>query len=379
MGTLNSLGAILALDTTDLAGEIFKSYRSTNDPYSQKRLGLLKSGEVRVFSEKVLAAAKPWHELTEEERLGIVYKDVPSRDGLDSLNMSGVSQFGGLGFAKIVKLIRDSGHTGGITVFDFREEPHAFINDGIAISLYSRGDSFSEGKDWAEVEKSEGELIKMVANSPEVWINQIIQKSQGLVKETTILVQKVQKAYNEKDLVRQHGCGYARIAVTDHHREMDDDLDDFKQYTDALAPGTWIIAHCRGGKGRTTSAMILKDIVENANKDLSFTDIAIRQWLIGGSNLVAVPQVTPEMKWKAQAAYERSLTLYKFWKDTRAQPKNIRWFYKEDPKSFQGSHFIPKNQPSHPEKFDSSESDTDSQSDFKSNAVSTTPIKQNST
>jgi hypothetical protein len=343
-GSLTTFNAILALDAPDLKGATYNSFRTTKDPYLLERLQQLQGGEIKIFNPRLLENQTPWKQLSSQDKTGISYTRIPSREGLDNLNASGSSQFGASGFAAIIDRIRAIGHTDGIVVIDHREEPHAFINEGIPVSLYARSDAFNIGRNWAQLEDVETLFIKTIDTHQEVWLNEIIQKIENRVAMTRQHPEQVNIVYNEKYLVKDiHYCGYARIGITDHHRAMDDDLDDIKKHFDALPAQSWKHFHCRGGKGRTTSGMILFDILANYhNPQLTFEDIVLRHWLIGGSNLLQMPSEDPDKRWKAQAAYDRIKVLYKFYTDVRAHHPRTRWFYAQHEETFQGSDYIPQ-------------------------------------
>lgn len=337
-----ALNAILAIDSPDLEGKTFNSFRTTLDAYREDRLQKLKEGKVKILNPILLKEDKPWEELTEEDKQGILWTTIPTREGLDGLNASGSSQFGAAALETIIKRIRDTGHNNGIVVIDHREEPHAFLNAGVPLSLYAKSDAFNIGKTWAELEEVETTLINSIDQHREVWLNAILQKEENRISMTRLHPMDVNTVYNEKYLVKDmFHCGYIRIGITDHHRAMDDDLDDVKKHFDALPDESWKHFHCRGGKGRTTSGMVLFDILSNhKNPHISFEDIVLRHWLIGGSSLLGVADTDPNKRWKEKAAYDRMKALYRFYQDVHAHKPHTRWFY-EQHENFQSSKYIP--------------------------------------
>lgn len=336
----NKPEAILALDTEDKEGKTYKSFRTTRDVYVLERVNEISGGGLRILDVAVFE--KSWGELTAEDKKGVLWQSIPTREGLDRQHVSGSGQFGKEGFTDIINCIKKTDFKGGIVVFDHREEPHAFLENGIPLSLYARADAYSIGKSWAELEAVERRFIQKIASQKNVRIHQITDKEEGVVTDTKTFLSPVRDVYNEKYLVKDlNGHGYVRIGITDHHRAMDDDLDDIIKTFDALPMGTWKHFHCRGGKGRTTTGMALFDIVSNhKNASLSFQDIMVRQYLIGGSNLLAIPTTDPAKQWKAKEAYERIRTIYKFYQRTNGQDLKTRQFYQDDVTSFQDSSSI---------------------------------------
>ncbi len=335
--SIHHFSAILALDTPDQEGKLYNSFRTTQDPYMVERVEEINNGSLRILDPEVFK--KTWEELSAEDKTGVIWGTLPSREGLDHQNVSGSGQFGQEGLTEIVERIRETDFAGEIVFFDHREEPHGFLESGIPLSLYGRADAYSIGKTWSELEAVERNFILSLARHKEVELHQITAKEEGLITEAKTFMTPVIDVYTEKYLVKNlNGHGYLRIGITDHHRAMDDDLDDIIKAFDALPFGTWKHFHCRGGKGRTTTGMALFDILSNhRNSDLSFQDIMVRQYLIGGSNLLSVPTTDPAKQWKAKEAYDRIRTIYNFYQRINEQEMKTRKFYEEDTESFQSS------------------------------------------
>jgi hypothetical protein len=84
----------------------------------------------------------------------------------------------------------------------------------------------------------------------------------------------------ERDVVGATGASYVRISVTDHARPLDDEVDRFILAVRALPENAWAHFHCEAGRGRTTTFMVLYDILRNANR-VSLEDIVRRQKILG--------------------------------------------------------------------------------------------------
>ena len=338
---LNVFNAIIAQDTSDREGKIYRSFRTASSPFIQKRVQEIKSKKFRVYDPSIFE--KEWDDLTSEDKKGIVWNKIPTREGLDKQHVSGSSQFGAVGFASILKDIENTGFKGQVVVVDHREEPHFFINEkgsdlsgesskaglGVPFTFFAKSDAFNLGKTWSELERVEAELIDLIANHDNIFVSEIMSKKKNLASEVKLWDLKVGKVFSEKYLVKDlFGAGYSRIGITDHHKAMDDDLDEILKLFDTLPIGVWKHFHCRGGKGRTTTGMILFDILANHNNlGVSFEDIMIRQYLIGGSNLLAAATTDSDKKWKAKAAYDRIRTIYKFYTNSKNKDLKTRSFY----------------------------------------------------
>jgi protein-tyrosine phosphatase len=180
--------------------------------------------------------------------------------GLDTLNISGSGQFS----ESALSLIKDSiPNNFKIIDIDLRQESHGFVN-GIAVSWENEKNNANIGLSLSEVLSTEKTLLNSIKiGSPITFYN---------TKET-IVPKHVQ---NELELTTSKGIGYLRIPVTDGHVPTDDMIDYFIKFVNNQPKDTWLHFHCKAGIGRTTTFMIMYDIMKNY-KDVSLNDIIKRQ------------------------------------------------------------------------------------------------------
>lgn len=188
--------------------------------------------------------------------------------GLEDLNISGSSQFTELSLSKVKESINTDLP---IYIIDLRKESHGFIN-GDAVSLFSPGNKINAGLPLNAVLKREDLFIKSIPLNRS--INLDIDKYTIIPKTT----------YNEENLVKNNDLNYFRIPVNDNERPTDEMVDRFISFTKSLPENKWIHFHCKDGDGRTTTFMILYDIINNY-KTVSLDNIIERQVSLNSLNL----------------------------------------------------------------------------------------------
>ncbi|BAH05579.1 fused DSP-PTPase phosphatase/NAD kinase-like protein [Clostridium kluyveri] len=194
--------------------------------------------------------------------------DLPNLTGFSSLNESGGAQFTTKNIGLMKKAIGDM----PIFIVDLREESHGFINH-FAVSWLGE-----DGKNKGNKGLTKEEVLKDEAKR----LNSIKLKEPITIKNKEIIPTKVQ---SEKELVEKNKMFYVRIPVTDNERPSDEMVDYFIKLVKKFPKDSWVHFHCKAGIGRTTTFMVMYDIMKNG-KQVSLEDIMERQVLIGGKNLL---------------------------------------------------------------------------------------------
>ncbi|TNJ61367.1 hypothetical protein FE784_34405 [Paenibacillus hemerocallicola] len=112
--------------------------------------------------------------------------------------------------------------------------------------------------------------------------------------------------------------------VTDHHRPHDEVVDQFVRYVEALPERTWQHFHCRGGVGRTTTFILMYEMMKNSGS-VDYEDFLIRHQLIGGRNM---REMDPHESYKYNAAVERLEFIRQFYAYClfrNNHPRHISW------------------------------------------------------
>ncbi len=179
--------------------------------------------------------------------------------GLKELNISGSKQFTPKNLSEIISAID---FPRSITIIDLRQESHGFINDSPV--------SWANAKNNANLGLTRNQVIQTEAKQ----LNSIkLNKSISFYNhpQITIIPTSVQ---DEASLVKTKSVDYVRIPVTDGKIPTNDMVDYFVNF--ARTNNNWLHFHCKQGIGRTTTFMIMYDMMKNS-KVVSQDDIIKRQ------------------------------------------------------------------------------------------------------
>ncbi|MGM9972468.1 MAG: hypothetical protein ACI33K_00290, partial [Clostridiaceae bacterium] len=175
-----------------------------------------------------------------------LYKNINTK-GLKNLNISGSAQFSGFSLPKVIKAID---HPNIISV-DLRQESHGFIN-GLPVSWMGIKNNANEGLSREEVIKvTQERLNSIVIGVPIAFFNHPDIK----------VVPKV--VMDEKQLTSNNDVGYEFIPVTDGKIPTEEMMDFFISFVKNQPKNSWLHFHCKEGIGRTTTFMILYDMMKN--------------------------------------------------------------------------------------------------------------------
>lgn len=188
--------------------------------------------------------------------------------GLDTLNISGSGQFTEFNLPLLIDSIPNDFST---TIIDLREESHGFIN-GNAISFANSKNNANAGLSLSEVINKEKEDLASIK----------LNTTLNLYNYNESVTPKMIK--NEEDLVKELNLSYLRIPVTDGNLPKEDMVNYFINFVENLPENTHLHFHCKAGVGRTTTFMIMYDILKNFDK-VSLNDIIARELLLSNINI----------------------------------------------------------------------------------------------
>lgn len=197
------------------------------------------------------------------------------RTGLDRLRLSGSERI-----SSVEQIASIRAATGGQQLFvvDLRQESHVVVG-GYPVTRRGK-------MDWANVGTSSGEaLVKDNQLAEELRREQSITLPHAdYLKGKSGDPQKVrlngEPVFTEQQIVETAGAEYRRLAVTDHTRPRRETVDEFIDLIRALPNDASLHVHCNGGRGRTTTFMILYDMLRNAG-NVEASKIIQRQSALG--------------------------------------------------------------------------------------------------
>jgi protein-tyrosine phosphatase len=196
--------------------------------------------------------------------------------GLDELRLSGSAQFSPAALRMLKQRVGQP-----LFILDLRQESHGYIQ--------GHGVTWQAGHDWVNVGLSHDEVLKREQKALQALEGQPRISLESHHSKRSIRVQG-RSVESEEHLVQRTGVHYVRLTATDHLRPDDQELDRFIEAVRGLPPKAWVHMHCRAGKGRTSTFMVLYDMVRNA-KDVPFAEIMKRQRLLSNYDVEKLPEV----------------------------------------------------------------------------------------
>jgi protein-tyrosine phosphatase len=223
------------------------------------------------------------------------------RTGLGTLWTSGSSQFN---YEQIKRIIDEICLKHGIIPtqiieVDLRQEHHLFLN-GKPISEFSPCFSGNSGKIAGQVLEGEKNLRDRLKRYPILLLHKV-KKKHGCTNlgETEIIQEEVDDLATEQEIAERLGICYVRFSVQDHFPPDATTVDQFISFIRTLPANTWLHFHCRGGNGRTSTFMVMYDMIRN-HAYLAKEDFFNRQVALGGKDLNKSTKKTKPLRVSAE-------------------------------------------------------------------------------
>ena len=242
---------------------------------------------------------------------------LPSRKGMDQLHVSASSIFSEKEFEQVLRHVPAAPDK--FYDIDLRGESHGYLN-GTAVSWFAASNWGNDGRSLDIVTKLEKEQLAAAQAASPVSVYRFDDDKNILLDQVSIDAAKVR---TEKQMVTEHGAHYFRLALSDHFRPDDPDVDAFLNFYKQLPKDAWLHYHCFAGMGRTTIYMVMHDILKNAG-EVSFDDIIQRQALIGIVDLSEIPD--SKKNWGRKGYVERYQFVRHFYDYVKANPElKLSW------------------------------------------------------
>ena len=242
----------------------------------------------------------------------------PTRAGLAELHASAGAQPSERALNEVRDKVSAIDSVAKIIVVDLRQESHGFANS-IPVSWWIEHNAANAGKSAAEVEATEVKLLDDL-RGVETTFEPLGNADKQTFKPVTIVPRFMQ---TERDVCAKVGVEYMRFAAADMQFPAPEVVDEFIQFVATLPENSWLHFHCQAGQGRTTTFLVMYDIMKNP--DVSLEEICKRQYLLGGSNLLVEPEGDD---WYAKMSRDRAKKIrlfYEFVQGTRSEQIGLQW------------------------------------------------------
>lgn len=226
-----------------------------------------------------------------------------NRQGMDRLHASASGQPSPAALKTLKEKIHDLDPDAKIFIIDLRQESHGFVNS-LPVSWHVKNNGGNAGKNSAEVETDEIERLKNL-RGVDTLFEPMGNEDKKLFKPIKMIPRVIQ---TEREVAESLGLEYRRFAAADMQFPAPEVVDEFVNFVKNLPENSWVHFHCQAGHGRTTTFLVMYDIMKNP--DLPLEEICRRQYLLGGTNLLLEPEGED---WYSQMARDRA--------------KKIRLFY----------------------------------------------------
>lgn len=165
-------------------------------------------------------------------------------------------------------------------VIDLRQESHGYLNED-AVSWHGVANAANRGKAAESVERDEQQRLAEAIGT------NVQAVPMGHYDEAHIpytFAEGVTGFATERHIARKSGLGYVRIAATDMRWPEPQAIDDFVNFYRSLPKEHgWLYFHCQAGQGRTTTFMVLYEILERP--DCTADEAIAHQRALGGADL----------------------------------------------------------------------------------------------
>lgn len=242
----------------------------------------------------------------------------PTRQGLNELRASASGQPSLAALKTLYQTIHEREPDAQIFLVDLRQESHGYAN-ALPVSWYIEHNAANAGKNSYDVEADEVERLNNL-RGVNTTFEPLGNADKQTLKPITIIPRFMQ---TERDASEKLGIVYQRFAAADMQFPAPEVVDEFITFVVSLPQNAWLHFHCQAGHGRTTTFLVMYDILKNP--DVSLEEICKRQYLLGGSNLLLEPQGDDWYSKMARDRADKIRLFYDFVQGTRAEQIGLQW------------------------------------------------------
>lgn len=248
----------------------------------------------------------------------------PTRQGLDSLRISGSSSFSYKQLQALTGWAKSVAGDAPRYMIDIRQESHGYVN-GTHLSWYGYINWSNIGKSAEQIISDEEQLIHSLRGQT-ITAGTIRAADKYMMTDTVYLTVNPDSAWTESEIVQREGWNYKRITALDHSFPNDATIDRFIEIYRSLPKEAWVHFHCLAGNGRTTLWMSFFDMLRNPGVPVK--DILYRQCMIGGTSLYYQGTMPWEEPWRVQLFTETSYLvplLHDYAEDNASNGYTVSW------------------------------------------------------
>lgn len=242
----------------------------------------------------------------------------PNRQGLENLRASASAQPSLVALKELYGKLREHEPNAKIFLIDLRQESHGFANS-VPVSWYIEHNAANAGKSSREVERDELERLNNLRGN-ETTFEPLGNSDKQRLKSVTIMPRFME---TEREAAEKLGFEYERFAAADMQFPAPEVVDDFIIFVANLPDNAWLHFHCHAGHGRTTTFLVMYDIMKNP--DLTLEEICRRQYLLGGTNLLLEPEGNDWYSKMARDRTEKIRLFYGWAQGTHSEEIGLTW------------------------------------------------------
>ena len=240
-----------------------------------------------------------------------IYYNSPSREGMENFHASGSGQPTLSELKNIYdELKKIAPNHEKICIVDLRQESHGFA-DEYPVSWYVKKNRANVDKTFSEIENDEKSRLENLRGK----VTKFVPFGKYDTKHFQALTFAPKNILTEKQAAESVGLNYARFYALDRKFPAPEVVDEYLKFLSQIDSETWLHFHCHAGHGRTTTFLVMYDILQHPN--LALEDIVRRQYLLGGTNLFDGGDREKFIKLFYEYAHENSNLTWSKWLKAR--------------------------------------------------------------